>query len=195
MRCTRVRERGLNSRGLAMRCLGHETRRSAFTLIELVTVMVIIGIMAVSVGGPTLAYIGDMRSSAAAARLASDVRYMQRMALGSGLRTWIVVNEPGDSYALYMEDPANPGKIGRVPVVHPLDQTTNAMQFGAGPFAGVSIDQVNLNSTSELEFDNFGVPYDGNGNALTSASQVVLSNNLAVQVHPIGGFVEHISWP
>ena len=51
--------------------------RSAYTLVELVTVISILTIMAVFVGGPTMAYMSEMRSSAAGARLSSDIRYMQ----------------------------------------------------------------------------------------------------------------------
>lgn len=167
----------------------------AFTLIELVTVIAVLAVLAVFVGGPTLSYIADMRSSAAASRLASDIRYMQRVALGSGLRTWIDFDVGADRYSLYVEDPANPGKAGRVPTVHPLDKTTNALQFGSGPFGGVSIVSADFNSTTELEFDSFGVPYDANGTVLAASGHTLLSNGIAVQVHPIGGFVEHLSWP
>lgn len=173
----------------------YHSSRSAFTLIELVTVIAVLAVMAVFVGGPTLSHINDMRSSAAASRLASDIRYIQRLALGSGMRTWVVFDVAGNRYSLHIEDPAKPGKAGRLAVTHPLDQTTNAVQFGVGPFAGVSISQADFNSTVELEFDSFGVPYDASGSALTSSGHTLLSNNIAVEVHPVGGFVEHRSWP
>lgn len=167
--------------------------RSAYTLIELVTVISILAILAVFVGGPTMGYIGEMRSSAAGARLASDIRYMQRMALASGRRTWVSVNAGGNQYALFVEDVDNPGKAGRVAVAHPLDQSTSAVAFGSGPFAGVSIAGVSFNGTSEVEFDNFGVPYDGSGNAMTSYGEVTLSDGLAVRVQPVGGMVEQVA--
>ena len=120
---------------------------------------------------------------------------MQRMALGSGLRTWVVVDAANNRYSLYVEDPANPGKAGRQAVVHPLDQNTNAVQFGTGPFANVSITGVDFNSTAELEYDSFGVPYDAAGAALTAVGRVTLSGGTAVEVNPVGGFVEHLAWP
>lgn len=167
--------------------------RSAYTLIELVTVISILGILAVVVGGPTMSYIGDMRSSAAGARLASDVRYMQRLALASGRRTWVSVDSGGNRYSLYVEDVDNPGKAGRIAIKHPLDQSTSAVAFGSGPFTGVSITGVSINGTDEIEFDNFGVPYDGNGNALTSYAEVQLTGGLAVRVQPVGGMVEEVA--
>lgn len=164
--------------------------RSAFTLIELVTVIVILGIVAAAIAGPTLSSIATIHSQAATARLLSDIRYMQRAALNSGLRTWIVFNVASNRYQLYVEDPANPGKAGRLPAVSPFDQSTAAVQFGTGPFANVSIASVNINSTSELEFDSFGVPYDGNGAGLTAAAAINLSSGAVITVNPVGGFVE-----
>lgn len=167
--------------------------RSAYTLIELVTVISILGIMAVFVGGPTLQYIGEMRSSAAGSRLAGDIRYMQRLALASGRRTWVDIDSGGNQYTLYIEDVNNPGKANRVGVAHPMDQSTSAVAFGSGPFAGVSITGVSINSTSEIEFDSFGIPYDASGSALTSYGEVQLTNGLAVRVHPVGGMVEQVA--
>ena len=93
-----------------------ESERAAFTLIELVTVMVILGIVAVAVAGPTLSLLDSMRSSAAAARMTADIRYTQRMALGSGLRTWVSFDATNERYSLFVEDPANLGKAGRVEI-------------------------------------------------------------------------------
>lgn len=172
-----------------------ESEREAFTLIELVTVMVILGIVAVAVAGPTLSLLDSMRSSAAAARMTADIRYTQRMALGSGLRTWVTFDATNERYSMFVEDPLNPGKAGRVPGVNPLDLTTNVVQFGSGPFANVGINSVDMNSTTELEFDSFGKPYDTNGTALTSVGTVVLTGNVAVRVSPVGGMVESVTWP
>jgi prepilin-type N-terminal cleavage/methylation domain-containing protein len=164
--------------------------RSSFTLIELVTVIVILGIVALSVGGPVLSSINEVRSQAAASRLLGDIRYMQRTALSSGLRTWIVFDIPSNSYSLYVEDPANPGKGGRVPMVQPLDQTTGPVQFGSGPFAGVNLASVNINSTGEVGFDSFGSPCDANETALTAAGAVRLSTGAMISIRPVSGLVE-----
>jgi len=169
--------------------------RTAFTLIELITVMVILGIVGVAVSGPTLSLLDSMRSDAAAARMTSDIRYTQRLALGSGLRTWVSFDAANERYSLFVEDPANPGKAGRVAAANPLDLTTNAIQFGSGPYANVGISSVDMNATTELEFDSVGRPFDADGVALTSVGTVVLTGNVAVQVRPVGGLVESVTWP
>ena len=176
-----------------MRSTRSHSTRAGFTLIELVTVIVLLGIVGVFVGGPIMSIIGDVKSNAAPPRLAADIRYIQRIALSSGWRTRIVVDNAGDQYTLFMKDPdpLDPWK----PVRDPVTQTLGPVQFGVGPFAGVTIDTVDINGTSVLEFDNFGVPYDANGNVLGSLSRIVLSNNVAVQIHPVSGFVEQVQWP
>ncbi len=162
----------------------------AFTMIELVTVIVILGVMAVAVGAPTLGYVDSLRSQTAASRMLADIRYVQRYAMSSGLQTWITINVAGDSYQLYAEDPNNPGKANRVPLMHPLDQSTNAVQFGSGAFTNVGIAAANINATTELEFDSFGVPYDGNSTAMTADGTISLSNGVTLTVHQVSGFTE-----
>jgi prepilin-type N-terminal cleavage/methylation domain-containing protein len=182
----------LRRQEVAMLLGGRRRERSGFTLIELVTVMAVLGILALAVVGPTLDSIDTIRSQAAAARLVTDIRYTQRMALASGLRAWVVVNIPANKYRLYAEDPANPGKDGRVPVLHPSDGTTTATRLGVGAFANISIVTANFNGATELEFDSLGVPRDINGAALGGPGSVTLSSGVVIQVQAVTGFVERL---
>ena len=166
------------------------TRATAFTLIELVTVIVILSVVAVAVGGPTMAYIDSIRTRSAAGRLLADIRFVQRYAMSSRQRTWIEFDAGADSYQIFAEDLANPGKAGRLPLKHPLDQSTSEVQFGAGAFANVGIASANINSTDELEFDSFGVPYDGVMSTLTANATVSLTNGVTITVYPVSGFAE-----
>lgn len=165
-------------------------RARAFTVVELVTVVVILGILSIASAGPVLTYMTTVRGGAAASRLASDVRSMQRLALSSGLRTWIVFNPSAQTYQLYCEDRNNPGKANRVAVSHPVDQTTSAVMLNTGLFAGVTMSSVNINSAAELEFDSFGQPYDSASVALTASGQIVLSSGGTIVVRPVTGLVE-----
>lgn len=165
-------------------------RVRAFTVVELVTVIVILGILSIASAGPVLTYMTTVRGGAAASRLASDVRYMQRLALSSGLRTWVVFNASSQTYQLYTENRDSPGKASRVAVNHPVDQSTSAIALNAGPFAGVTITSVNINGAAELEYDSFGQPYDSASAALTTAGQVVLSSGGTLVIRPVTGLVE-----
>lgn len=169
--------------------------REAFTLIELVTVIALIGIVSLVVAAPAMSNLRSMRASAAATRMASDMRYIQRVAMGSGLRTWMAVDANNERYSLYIEDSANPGKANRIALADPLDLSTSTIKFNASPYNGITITSASFNSTTELEFDNFGTPKDANAAALTSIGMVILSDGVAVRVHPVGGYVEHRAWP
>lgn len=164
--------------------------RHAFTLVELVTVIVILAITSAVAAGPVLIYMSTVRGGATAARISSDVRYMQRMALSSGRRTWVVFNTVSNNYQLYMEDPNNPGKAGRIAVTHPMEQSSGSIQLGSGTFAGVSLSTVTIGTGSEIEFDNFGQPYDTAGTAITSAGQITLSSGNTITLQPVSGFAE-----
>jgi len=169
---------------------GSSPCRPGFTLVELVSVMAVLGILGAVAVGSTLSYAGPLRSRGAASRLAADIRYIQRYSLASGLRTWVLFNTASNSYQLYAEDPGNPGKAGRLPLTRPLDQSSDPVQFGSGAYWNVSLASVSINSTQELEFDNFGTPYDGASAALTSTGTVTLTDGVSLTIHPVTGFVE-----
>lgn len=161
----------------------------AFTLIELVTVMTVIAVIGVVVAGPTLAYLTAIRARGAAARIAADLRFTQRWAVSTRLRTWVSFDVPNDRYRLYVENAAAPGKAGRVSLPAPLDQSTGWIAVSAAPFTGATLTQVSFANTSEVEFDSWGRPYDANGAALTSASSVQIGA-VQVTVQPVSGLTE-----
>ncbi len=110
--------------------------------------------------------------------------------MSSRLRTWVDIDVAGDSYELFVEDPANLGKANRLSLIQPLTQSTGSVQLGSGDFPGVGIASANINSTTELEFDSFGVPHDGNGIALTADGQIALTDGVTITIHEVSGLVE-----
>jgi prepilin-type N-terminal cleavage/methylation domain-containing protein len=165
-------------------------RQAGFTLVELIAVMTLLALAAAISCGITLAYINSMRAQGAAAQLTADLRFMQRLALHSGLRTWVAFDVSGNRYYLYMENRANLGKANRVAAIRPLDLSTGPVQLGAGAFCSVAISSVNIGGTTEVEFDTFGVPYNANSNALTANGVISLSSGASVTIRPVGGMVE-----
>src|SRR5262249_29630537 len=146
--------------------------RTAFTLIEMAAVMTIIAILAVAVGGPTMSYISTQRSRWASARVATDLTYLQRLAMNSRRRTWASFDVANNRYTLYVEDPANPGKSNRMTLANPLTGANGAVQLGSGDFSGASFSTVSFNSGSELEFSSRGRPYDSSSSILTSDGSI-----------------------
>jgi len=164
--------------------------RHGFTLIELVTVMVIMGVISLVSAGPVLIYMSTVRGGAAAARISADIRFMQRMALSSGRRTWVVFNTGSNNYQLFMENPASPGKAGRQAVTHPMEQASGVIALNSGPFAGVTISSASIGGGVEVEFDNLGAPYNASEVALTASGSVSLSSGNSVTIQPVSGFAE-----
>jgi prepilin-type N-terminal cleavage/methylation domain-containing protein len=164
--------------------------RPGFTLYELVTVMVVVAIVAVAVGGPTLAHLAAIRARAAAARIAGDMAFVQRYARSSRLRTWAVFDPNQNRYALYAENPTLPGKANRLRLTHPATQSADDVLLNTGPFAGVSITSVSFGGTDEIEFDSFGLPRDGNSSALSTDGVLTLSSGATLTVRPLTGLVE-----
>ena len=162
----------------------------AFTLIELVTVIVIVGLIGISLGGPVLSYISSVRTRGAAARLSADIRYAQRWAMSTRNRTWVVFNVAGNSYTLYVEDPAHPGATNRQMLASALGNVTAAVNVGESPFTGAKLNSAAFGGTGELSFDSSGVPYDANGAALASNGQVQLAGAVTVTVRTVSGLVE-----
>ena len=168
----------------------HRRPRRGFSLIELISVISLVAIIGVAIAGPTLTYMSKIRSRSAATRILADIRDVQRYAMNSRLRTWIVFSTASNNYRLYAETSPGAGKATRVALTHPLDQTTSAVQMGSGTNLAVSISAVSINSTSEIEFDSWGKPYDGNSVALAATGTVTLSNGVTLTVQPVSGLVE-----
>lgn len=164
--------------------------RRGFSLVELVSVIALTGVIAVAIAGPTLGYMSKIRSRSAATRILADIRYVQRHAMNSRLRTWIVFSTGSNNYRLYAETSPGAGKGTRTALTHPLNQSNSAVQFGSGTNLAVNITAVNINSTSEIEFDSWGKPYDGNSVALTANGTITLSNGVTLTVSPVSGLVE-----
>lgn len=164
--------------------------RAAFTLIELATVMSVLAVLAVVVGGPLLTFIATQRARVAATRIAADITYAQRLAMNSRRRTWVLFDVPNNRYNLYAENLANPGKANRLPLAAALSGDTAAVQLGSGDYSGAAISSVSINSTSELEFNNLGAPADANGTTLPADATITLASGVVITVRRVSGFVE-----
>jgi len=168
-----------------------QLRRSrAFTLVELIVVMVLLGIIGALAAGPTLNYVRTIRTRGAAGRIAADLRYAQRWAMSTRNQTWVAFNVAGNAYQLYVENPANPGRLGRIALAGPLDNATGSIAIGDPPFSGVALSTVGVNATSEVQFDSLGMPHDANGVALPTDGAIGLNDGVTVYVRRVSGLAE-----
>ena len=162
---------------------GSRSGPPGFTLIELVVVLAVLGVLSSFV--VQAAHVADDRESLAAERLAQDLRYAQAWAMMSHNRTWVAFDTGNNRYTVYVEDPANPGKAGRLSLTDPLTLTTYQVALGDNEAAGVALASPSFGGKTEVEFDRNGLAYDGDAVALTSNGSVLLGAR-RVSVSPAG---------
>lgn len=156
-----------------------EPLRRGFSLIELVTVMVIIAIL----GGVAIASTSNTyqsRQRAATRQVASEFNYIRELAMSTGRATWAQV-QPTTETILYYQTPAgsaiNSGTA--VAMTDPASGTTWSTVFGSATasqgYAGIDIGTFNASTTSQwLGFDYLGRPLDSTGALITSSVTITI---------------------
>jgi MSHA pilin protein MshC len=161
-------------------------RLGGFSLVELVTVLVIIGILA-AVAVPAVASFSGSRSAVAAQRIARDLSFARHLATSSGRRTWAVFSVPANSFAVLAEPTGSPGRVNAITCSDPGTGLPLTCTLNADPFAGVSLVSVSFDSGSEVGFDWLGRPLDSAGAQLSAPGVVSLSGGQTVTIAPGSG--------
>ncbi|MFN0132120.1 MAG: Tfp pilus assembly protein FimT/FimU [Phycisphaerales bacterium] len=163
--------------------------RGAFSLVELIAVLVIVGVMA-AVAAPALTPTTSARSAMVAKTVARDVAYARERAISTGTGCWVVVVTASNSYSILQENCASPGRAGATVTTDPATPGRNFVQtLNTGERAGVTITSVNLDGTAEVGFDWRGKPYNASSVALSSQGVIGLSGGWSVRVEAGSGFV------
>ena len=159
----------------------------AFTLIEILCVVVIIGI-ASAVILPQLSSRDDLRASSAARTLMADLLYAQNRAIASQKYFYVSFDAASNSYQV-MDSPTSV-------ITHPVQLTPYVIPFGTGALTKVKLVNPSFDTQTVLAFDSLGIPYSynpaaGTTTALASGSVVVNCGtfNLTVSVKPYSGEV------
>jgi prepilin-type N-terminal cleavage/methylation domain-containing protein len=171
-------------------------RRRAFTIIELVAVIVILGVMA-AVAIPAMSTSTQTRQRSAALMVARDLRYIRDRAMASGRPSWAAIN-PGTETITYSETVS--GSVTSI-----VDQATGtqmASRLGSGSdagwYAGTAIGTFNASTTTTtIGFDWQGRPVDSLGALLTTDQTITITaggmGNIVVTIKPESGQVA-ITW-
>ncbi len=140
--------------------------RKAFSLIELVMVIVVLGILAVAIITASTSK-GSIRLHAACQRVASDLRYVQQMAIAQQVRFGISFDPPDESYIGYRINTSNrisdPHTRGDLEIEFDEMSQYNDIRILSTNFSG-----------NDIEFDSLGAPYNGSGVALSSRGIITL---------------------
>lgn len=145
-------------------------RRSGFTVLQMVLIIVLISALSVFVGVNIWNAVTTFRLNSAAAKLMSDISYTQHMARTHG--AWYGIDfqvNPTNQYTVYH-------KVGtqNVPVTDPLNQAVPLVINVAQSFGNVTISNINIDGSTAVMFDGRGVPYlDPAGTALPAAGATI----------------------
>ena len=169
------------------------TSERGFTLVEMVTAIVIISIMSLMTIPKIAATIANLRLDAAASKMISDLHYVREMALSRHGTYGLEVNQAGNSYTFFFWDGSS-----KTTMTDPHKRTAMSVDYDNQPeYSGVTISAIDfcegVCTTEEVRIDAFGVPSDASGNAFTSVATVTLqsgSSTKTIQVTPETAFVE-----
>lgn len=137
---------------------------AAFTLIELMAVLVILG-MAAAIVVPMLGNTGDLDASAAARRMSSDLLYAQNYAITHQTRVRVTFNTTTGQYTLT----AVPAGGAATVLTHPITRRPYTMGFTETDGLGsVALTRTTFTG-DQLEFDSLGSPSLAGDIVLTSS--------------------------
>ncbi|MCC6422662.1 MAG: type II secretion system protein [Phycisphaerales bacterium] len=168
----------------------HSSRQHAFTLIEILVVVVILGI-ASAVILPSISSRDDLKVAAAARIVMSDLIYAQNQAITNQKVCYIQFDKTNGKYTLMSTmSPA-------VTLQHPINHVDYVEKFGASGSPGltnITLTDATFDGKLTLAFDEMGSPlaYDtGTGTtAVLSSGTIKLtcgSNTLTISVEPYTG--------
>ena len=170
-----------------------DIRHRGFTLIELITVMIIIGALAGLAYPRMTSSFYALKISGAARKLQSDIRYAQQLALNDHAKVDVVFDAANDRYRVKdVSAGAN--------VTDPYTRSVgvSGSDWTTGLYVNYTTDAelkgIDLNSAtvSTLRFSTLGRPTDTSDVALAANSDIVLvyqGQTKTVRVTPITGVV------
>jgi len=165
---------------------GYELRgvSSGFTLIELIIVIVIISIAALT-AIPMMSSAASVQIRSAANMLTADLEYAKSMAISRAQKFSVVFDKDTESYRI--ED-----QNGNV-IPHPVKKGfPYEINFSTdGRLDKVDIVDADFDTTSEVKFDYLGSPYNGSDGHLNSGviSLQAGGTTTTVTVEAVTGFI------
>lgn len=163
-------------------------KKEAFTIVELIVVVVILGIAAL-LAVPMISSAADVQVRSAANMIAADLEYAKSMAISTQQNHSVVFDSANESYHL-QDASANP-------IEHPMkagsDFVVNLQSDSRLSRVDIASADFEPGSQSAVTFDYLGSPYSGTttANPLNSG-QILLqagSFSLTVAVEPMTGYV------
>ncbi len=161
--------------------------RRAFTLVELVAVIVIVLVL-IATAAPNLART-SVTSRTALRMIQKDLSSARERAIASGRRTWVTFDTSVHSYVVKQESASSPGKAGATAITDPATGVAFLRRLNTGEFAGVALTSVSADSGSEIGFDWKGTPLNSGEGVLSANATITVSNASTITVLALTGAV------
>lgn len=136
-------------------------RFCGFSLLELVTILLMVGILAVF-AAPRLFTVQSITLPAVGAQIISNIRYAQSLSMSQGQR--YRVNFTATTYQIT--------DMSGVPIVQPVTASTGAISVSPATLSGYNPPLIN----NYVAFDTKGVPYTSATAALAAAATITLTS-------------------
>ena len=156
--------------------------KKGFTLIELIMVMIIIGILSV-VFVTRIIETSSLNYGISLSAIKDHIRYASDYATSKNVTTVVSFDVGNNQYSLFEED-----QSGRTILINPEDGQNFTITLGVDRFKGVDLTGINVNSTNEIKFVSYGVPFDANDVKLTTQAYIEINSANAITIYPVSGF-------
>jgi len=130
--------------------------KKAFTLIELIMVITVVGIISAVIFPAFINSYNNIKLESAYKQLRQDIKYAQQLAINLEIAHGILFNPEQESYSVYRQITSNI-------VRDPATQKPLTVYYTSGIFSGVDLVSTTFTvpDTNRLEFDSFGAPQGG----------------------------------
>jgi prepilin-type N-terminal cleavage/methylation domain-containing protein len=156
----------------------------AFTIVELIVVMVILAIAAM-LAVPMISSAADVQVRSAANMIAADLDYAKSMAISRQQNHSVVFDPANESYEVR--------DAGGTPIEHPTKAGSDfVVDLQAdGRLSRVDIVSADFDSQTTVTFDYLGSPYNSTANPLNSGVITLSADSfsMTVTVEPMTGYV------
>jgi len=180
-----------------MRTVRPQFVRGAFTLVEILMVVIILGI-ASAIVVPNIGQRNDLIAAAAARGVVADLMYAQNRAILTQSMRYVNVDVPNQRYSLLVSKPNATPLVYEQNTLSAQNYVTQFSTGAVGTTAGlkaVALQAVNIDGTTCIGFDELGSPYScdpvtGNATPLVAAATIPVkcgAFTLTVFVEPYTG--------
>ena len=165
-------------------CCGQTAVREAFTLVEILVVVVILGI-AMVMAVPMFSSAASVQVDSAANMIASDLEYARSMAITKQQSYGAQFYVDTDKYRIIdhnsnvVEHPINRGNFE---IIFPSQRNLNQ----------VDISGIDIDGSDKVSFDYLGSPFNNTGTAMNNEGVITISAGgitKTVRISPVTGYV------